>query len=894
MSGFLEWFLGLPAGRLAGGDWRMGFVSEHSNYLTLGLLCALAALIWLTIHLYRREGDVRPRIKTILASLRIIAIVLVLLTLFQPAVILRIRETLYSSVLVLVDDSMSMSFQDRYGSEDQQEFRQQLATELGVAETELETLSRMDILRRQLADPDGPFWNIAREHPVEFLSFSTSQRDDPSYTRVIGALPIGAEPDAVPADSSNPGQDVPDEPTSSEEPQGMEAVLNRLSAAGFQTNHSAALRDAVDQYQGRRIGALIVLSDGQPTNPGAAGRLATAVEYARRIPRLAVMYGDPTPPRNVSVTSLRAPREVREGSGARFQVILTHRNLEGKDVEVRLYARQAGEAWPENLLEQPPLETKTVQLVQADEQDPTAASDARGVQTVTIDHEPHVDDLGEYVYRAVVVQREDELTDEDNYADAFVKVSDQKIRILLVSGDSGWEFQYLRRYFHGQEDLYRLSVWQQNADPEVNQTASTGMRLTRLPRNLRELIDSGSGDTPAAEATGSGAEDAEAEDHIPPGYHVVILYDPYPSKNGFDEEFLKLLNEFVTIHRGGLCYIVGSRNSYDVLSDPAAKPLADLLPVEIAENEVDVARIIHETRPQAWPLDLTSYGIDHPVTRLESASEENRSVWSVMPGVYRTQSVLRIKPGARVLARNSNPTKKTVLKNQPEPLLAAQTVGSGRVLYVGMDESWRWRFIEDGYYHRRFWSNVVRYLAPLDARQVVITTGGDRFSAGDRISLEVEAFDREYKPLRQETLTVRMKDVNTGEITEHELEAIENRPGRYSLDIVAERTGTYELTVPESVADRNRQASKQIVIELPRAEARRSEANPRPLRTLASKPEFFLTAAEIDQLAERLPAENLTTIDNEVHTLWDTGAMLLVVLSLLGVEWFVRKRNNMA
>src|SRR5262249_9273082 len=42
---------------------------------------------------------------------------------------------------------------------------------------------------------------------------------------------------------------------------------------------------------------------------------------------------------------------------------------------------------------------------------------------------------------------------------------------------------------------------------------------------------------------------------------------------------------------------------------------------------------------------------------------------------------------------------------------ARQSYGFGRVLYVGLDSTWRWRFKAGDTYHHRFWGQVVRWAA---------------------------------------------------------------------------------------------------------------------------------------------------------------------------------------
>lgn len=867
MNAIVQWLLNFSPDDLAGGRWSVTLAAGHDNYMRLGLGLLAAGLIWLVARNYRREGEVRPKIKRICAALRIAVLLLLVVTLFQPAILLRITDTLHSSLLVLVDDSLSMSFQDRYAAASPED-RAKLAAAVGAEETQIETLSRSDLLKHLLQN-NGVWETLNRDHPIEILRFSTDKPGEDSYTALLGTILIRST-GASPAEGS--------------QKEAMSEILNNLTASGYQTDPSAALRDALERFQGRRIGGVVLLSDGQPTLDDEDERLRATLDYADRVgvTRYTVLVGDPTPPKNISVVALRAPREVRAKGKVEFTVMLRQRNLAGKNVEVRLYRGKAGEDWPANLLTLQPLARKIVTLK-------SPATEKDDTRIVRLETTPPAGEYGEFVYRAIVAPQPGERTAEDNHADAFVRVSDQKIRVLLVSGDAGWEFRYLRNYFLRQPEMYRLSVWQQDADPDVNQSASTGMKLTRLPRTLRELIASDA--PPATKPTDETSDEPPASDSS--GYDVILLYDPSPTKDGFDKTFIDNLYEFVARHRGGVCYIASSRNTADVLRDPAAKKLADLLPVVVTRNEVDVTRLIQETRPQAWPIRLTGYGLDHPVTTLESPAEDNQKVWSVLPGVFRHQAVARRKPAARVLAEHSDPSQKTRMQDDAIPLIAVHTVGSGRVVYVGTDETWRWRFLADGLYHRRFWGNAVRYLAPLQARQVIVTTGGDSFIAGQKIAVEVEAYDKDYRPLKADEFTIRMIDQNTGLAVTHTLPAVEGKPGRFRAEILPAHTGVYELTCDPQFADASQVAGKQIVVHLPRAEQRRSEADARTMQTIASKDEFALQAGDVGKLAELVPAGRLQTVKERQFMLWDTKAMWLLIAMLLTAEWFVRKRMNM-
>jgi hypothetical protein len=704
------------------------------------------------------------------------------------------------------------------------------------------------------------------------MRFSTDKPGQEAYTRPLGRL--GGQLDAKSAESAAAAAAAATQPTTA--PADAAEMLAGLKSGGYETNIPAAVRDSIESVLGRRVAGIVCISDGQNTTQDAGGRLADALAYAnqRGIRLFPVMVGDPTPPKNIAVTGLQAPRDVRRGARTEFSVILAHRNLAGQTVEVKLLRRPADKKdWADTGVK------KSVVLADEAARSPAAAAAAtgdqsRGIQTVELQLEP--DEVGQFVYRAAVDPRPDEKNVADNFADANVKVSDEKIKVLLISGDAGWEFQYIRNFLIRQPELYQVSVWQQNADKEVNQSASTGMKLERLPKDLAELIGSPGG-----------------KPH--PGYDVVILNDPEPTVDGFDENFVKNMRTFVEKHGGGICYIAGNKYSAAILRAKGPyDDLAAMLPVVLGANTSDIVERIGRGRPEAWPIRITSYGADHAITRMGGTAEESAKIWQVLPGIYWSHPVLSVKPLARVLGESSNPLRRTG-RNEAEPLLVTQPFGMGRVLYVGTDDTWRWRYIRDSYYHRLFWSNVVRYLATLGARNVVITAGGDRFSAGDRITVEVEAYDENFKPLEAPNFKVDMVDTDTQKSESIVLDAVPAKAGRFKGTIRASRVGTFELTALHGdPLAREKVQAKTLRVELPKAEATRTEADLATMESLATRPENFLRIADIDKLPKLIPSDRKTAVRQVPRELWSSNFALVLIVGLLTAEWILRKKYNMA
>jgi len=886
MSNAFQRLFGLSAEDAAAGDgWRVTFVAEYGNYVKLAMIAAFALLLYLVVRSYRREGDAPPVAKAFLAGLRLLVIVLAFLVLLRPGLVLSFTETVYPTVAVLLDDSESMSQRDRYAGGADAAYGEQVARRLEVAPDTLAELSRLDLVRRFLPDREG-LAGLADTSNLILLRFAPEE-SPPGDARGVDYVRHLADLPALGTDAS---------PRQFREAEGeIRKALAGLSGAGGRTDLAAAVEGALAMTVGQRLAAVVIVTDGQVTSEQGRAALSGARARAdeRRADVYAVAVGDTTRRhRNLGVGPLRAPTaRVRRGSRVRFTVRLQHSLLDGRTVVVQLQRRRPGEeAWRDVMRSDP--------VTLSAEESAAGAADAPGPgdpaeQKVDLLVQPDVlgRELGDFVFRAVVEPESGEANADDNAAETALRVCDDKIHVLLV-GCGGWEFQYLRSFLlrerregpEGEaEDVFRVSVWQQDADPGLNLDASTGMKLAHLPKNLEELIGSPLGEHP--------------------GYDMVMLYDPLPTKDGFDEPFIDLLRTFVQDHGGGLCFLAGRRHTESALLDTQGMGgLRDLLPVEIARNTPDIAARIQQRTPRPYPVLLTPAGVDHPVMRLGARGAVASAAWDDLPGLYWSHPVRQVKPLARVLAINSSPFRRTGTKTA-EPVVAIHASGAGRVLYIGADTTWRWRSLEDARYYRTFWRDVIRFLAPTRVRQVAVTAGGAEHQLGQRVAVEVEAYDETYEPVTRETYDVVLVEAGGGMrvLRTVGLRAVdpERRPGLYrgALDDLPE--GKYVVAPARPIPEERVDVARFEVVRR-RAEQRRPEADLHTLRYptgLASRPESFLRIDEAGQLPERIAPEPQTFVSERTIELLDSrplaGTVLGLFVLLLAIEWIVRKRYNM-
>ncbi|MCY2925688.1 MAG: hypothetical protein NT031_09645, partial [Planctomycetota bacterium] len=282
---------------------------------------------------------------------------------------------------------------------------------------------------------------------------------------------------------------------------------------------------------------------------------------------------------------------------------------------------------------------------------------------------------------------------------------------------------------------------------------------------------------------------------------------------------------------------------------------------------------------------------DHPLMRLADDIEESKAAWGILPGVYWSHPVTRMKLVARDLA--VNPGAQTS-REAMEPVVAVMPAG-GKVMYMGADETWRWLFVSEGRYYRRFWHNAMRYLAPqTKARRVVLYTEGEQFYQTEKVAVFADVFDKDFQPARDETFTAEVLDAQTGQARPIILRAIDpkDRPGQYKGVFVPEAQGTFKLTaLRNDPLGEKLVETKRLVIKPPDAEVLRPEADPAAMTRIAGP--NALSAADAGKLGEKIPPGRVVSMHEQTYSLWDSYAMLGAIVALLTVEWILRKKHNM-
>lgn len=476
------------------------------------------------------------------------------------------------------------------------------------------------------------------------------------------------------------------------------------------------------------------------------------------------------------------------------------------------------------------------------------ATDEGQLLAVKLSYAPQVP--GEYKLTLEAVGQPGELVTTNNRLSTFVNVLGGGLNVLYLSGGLRPETSFLRRALV--------------ASPDVN------VLFWRIDAQRPETRP---GDMPQAFQPGK--------------YDVYILGDL--DSTAFQDDELKNLAR--AVGQGAGLIMLGGRYSFGP-GGYATTPLADVLPVEM--DRFDRQELGKPTRkdvhlPGAVKMRLTRFGALHFALLLAGTREENLALWDKLPPLGEGANRFRgLKPLAVELLED----------DQGHDLLVAGSFDKGRVMAFAGDSTWLWQTHGYGSAHKRFWRQIVLWLARKDeaaegnvwvrlAKRRFAPSEAVEFALGARSASGEPVTDAKYKAeivlpdgKRLPLQPARQQQQMTGSFRQTDA------AGDYAIEVTATRGET-----PLGSA-RARFLVFQQDLELDNAAADKDA-----LETLAAMTGGeSLAPEELSALVKRLArqTESLQVRQESKMTLWSKNwyfwSFFLLLVSLLAAEWYLRKR----
>ncbi|MBM4041802.1 MAG: hypothetical protein FJ290_25165 [Planctomycetes bacterium] len=358
------------------------------------------------------------------------------------------------------------------------------------------------------------------------------------------------------------------------------------------------------------------------------------------------------------------------------------------------------------------------------------------------------------------------------------------------------------------------------------------------------------------------------------------------------ETRMQRLVEFVGRRGGGLVTLGGyAAYAAGQYQDSA---LAGILPFVV--EPTDKPQV-----PKPFKAVPTAIGLGHPLMQLAFEPEANRDAWFELPTLDGCNRVERLKPGASLLAVREMPAPDSSedaargTRHATLPVMAIQNVGKGKVLSLAMDTTWRWemkRPLEGDDYYRRFWGNVVRHLAPdprIGPNSPQILAYQSQTPVGQTITLATRLVDPVYQPIREANLAVKVTRPS-GRVSHIYPRDGRNAPGLYEYDIALDEPGRWKV---EATHD-GKTATEEFVAGESDDELDDPRARPQAMAELAKATggQSFTPAEAATRLAE-LPITPRRVTQTSTIALWNLPVTMVLLIALVALDCFIRKRRGM-
>jgi uncharacterized membrane protein len=561
------------------------------------------------------------------------------------------------------------------------------------------------------------------------------------------------------------------------------------------------------------------------------------------VPLTFIGIGDIREPNDIGITDVRVEDVVHVGDRLVFEGRITPRgNLRGS-VPVML------------------LEKRGDQLIELTRQE--VALGLPGVPVkFRLSHTPQ--QTGDTIFVLDVPRQGDESDVTNNRLQRSVLVTDAKrTRVLWIEGRPRNDYRFAKTLLEREAESVRgtksIELRVLLADADLDYARQDRTALESFPVSKDELFRQ---------------------------FDVIVLGDIEPNHPVLGEKRLQWIADFVKDKGGGLLVLCGSQAMPHAYRH---SPLSEVLPIDVHAVEPNGTVF-----PSGYKPKPTLIGRSHPVLRFVSDEQENVQAWDKLKPFYWAAHGLKPKPAAEVLATLAS----SAGGDGMAPLILQQFVGAGRVVLIGFEESWRWRFRNDEIRFNQFWIQLVRFLArSRPSRAEVRLDRQGHYRRGEPIRVSVQFPDDQPAPDASIPIRVEMRqDIGRqkSEMTVLELAVVPGAARTFSTIVTRTPEGRYEFSFRAPNSDKPRVVETRVLPPPGEMDQLRMNRDDMEQAAQISRGRFY-TLADVDRVIDELPPVPHVTLNQPVPPwpLWNTPLIVVLGLSLIASEWILRKRHHL-
>jgi uncharacterized membrane protein len=454
---------------------------------------------------------------------------------------------------------------------------------------------------------------------------------------------------------------------------------------------------------------------------------------------------------------------------------------------------------------------------------------------------------GEYKLTLRAQTQPGELVTTNNEMSTFVTVLKGGVNVLVLEGSLRVDSNFLLRSLDASQDIKVDFVRLDQRDPK------------QRPVDLEQAFRPGK-------------------------YDVYVLGDV--DSSFFTPEELQLLA--TAVKQGAGLAMLGGFHTFGP-GGYQDTPLAEVLPVTMDRNERqrpgDTTRGDVQLPGPVKMRPAKPLGERHYLMALGEAAERDK-VWSQLPPLEGANRFGPLKPAAQLLAETPD----------GKPLLVVQEAG-GRVMAFAGDTTWHWWMEGFEAQHKRFWRQVVLWLARKDETadgNVWIRLAQRRYGPRGRVEFTAGA----RSPQGEALLNARFAaDVVLPDGSKKKLNLVQQQDHMVGVFSDTQTAGDYAIivTAEDQGATVGTARSRFLVYEQD-LELDNAVADPSLLASLSAMTKEVggqsLAPQELPDLFRRIQEKPL---ELEVESLvkqtpWDTWPFFIAFIGLISCEWYLRKK----
>lgn len=768
---------------------------HHPWILLAGVLLLAPLAVWIYLRQLHNLPSVPSAIRITLSLTRILILAVLVVILAGPYLKLEVQSKTRPIIAFLFDQSRSMQLPAGPFESDSEllplaeaaGFRSQGGKIDAEARKSLQNIARVKLAHLVVQNSGKLLGPLAEKYDLRYYAFA----------RDLTQLPV-----------ANPAKPEFPEPGK----QGTSA-----------TQIGDALARLQEEAAGRPLAGVVLFTDGQNTG-GRSPVEAASVLKAGGTPLFPVPVGAGARLRDIAIVDVFTTGLVSVGDIARVSVTLESQGFDKRPVKVEL---KDGDKV---------LDSKDLILNSAEQQqiELSFKADKAGPRYLTV---------------LVPPQPEEAPSLRDNNSDtAYLRVSDEKLKVLLIEGLPRWDFRFLKNSMRRDNGLGGITVKEVDVRLEAEwRRLPPEQKLLALPRVSEQLAE----------------------------YHTVILGDVSPAM--LDSPFIDLLVKAVRDKGVGLIVAAG----------PLAMPhryddrLHDLLPVRLRPK-------VSGQLPRGVPsfkLELAPEGVIHEATRFYDDPGRNQNAWAQLPRYYWAAAAEKAAPGATVLVWNPMPEPAG-----KQPLVAHHYAGKGKVLFVGTDSTWLWRQNVGDRFFYKFWGQSVRFVARgdgKDGKTSRLEVRPVRAQPGEQAQIELLAANPDGSPTTAATAKVLIQ--GGGETKTLELTGDPGVKGRYVGQFIPPAEGEYRLSYTPGQGD---PVEARLRVKEAAEELRHPNVNRAALKLLTLDPKRdVIELPDLAAIQTQLKDEaRMTERKREREAdLWDNWMTLTLLIFLYSLDIGLRR-----